>query len=202
MNVNRLTLLSIVTIAHLAIAKPATISATAGSTRTSRVSTGLSAEVLTGVMLFDASRGGLDPRFLAGARLSWQLPQGEEVWRRIFFVDVTYWWSATEDGTAAASVVANRHFISAAPAIAYPLPTLPVQFYAQAGAGVLVTAQTIRAATETNLSSTSFLFQYGGGVRVQPDLGKIAGSFRFEVTRFIRNGVHDTFIGATAGLAF
>jgi hypothetical protein len=169
---------------------------------------GLSFEVLAGLMLLEASRAGLDPRFMVGGRVTWEFGRllTDEFWREAFFADLTYSWSATNDGTRFTSVNTSQHYVTLAPAIAYPFKNLPLQFFGQLGLGLNATAQTIRTGeTVTPLSGTKFLFQYGVGLRARPALTeneKIRLSFRFELTRFIRGYMHDMFIGGSVGLTF
>jgi len=175
-------------------------------------SVGLSAEFLAGAMLFSSSRGGLvDPRFMAGARLTWEFGRviPDEVLRELFFVDLTWQQAVTSDGTTAVHAEAVRHDFTLAPAVGLPLGQAPVLAYLQAGAGATYdrSALTVNGVT-TQAEGLRVLVQYGVGLRFRPGIFHLGPrelvrlSFRVEVTRFVRGYLQDTFLGGSLGLTF
>ncbi len=188
-------------------------------------SIGLSAELLFGVLLMDSSKGaGFEPKPMAGLRFTWEWSRtvfSDELWRELFFADVSWSHAATSDGTVLVNATSNLHYFSIAPAFSFPFGSnSPVSVYAQVGLGVLVNPSVVVInSTSTTLSGVKFLFQYGGGLRFRPLVltwgrksklnanfeGAADGmrlSFRIEVTRFRRGYIDDTFIGGSAGLTF
>lgn len=173
---------------------------------------GLSVEGLAGAMLLDAARGALaDPRFMAGARLTWEYGRllSDEDLREVFFADLTWQATATGDGTAQVRADTTYHDFSIAPAFAWKFSPAPVALFAQVGAGVSYVSSQLRVGeTTTEVDGVRFLFQYGLGMRFRPGIVARHGkdvlrlSFRLEVTRFVRGIMHDTFLGGSAGLTF
>ena len=85
---------------------------------------------------------------------------------------------------------------------------MPVAVYAQLGMGFAFnsTSLTINS-TVQGANGTKLLFQYGGGIRARPLIfefngGALRVSFRFELTRFRRGYMDDTFVGGGAGVTF
>jgi hypothetical protein len=176
---------------------------------------GLSAEAVLGAMLFASSRGAfVDPRFMVGVRLTWELRRliADEFLRELFFLDVGWQFATTRDGTQQVHASATTHYFTLAPAVALPFGKSPLAGYAQLGAGLAYTLSSLQVVqgtvAETNLGGTRFLFQYGVGVRFRPELFRLAGpevvrlSFRIELTRFLRGYLSDTFLGGSVGLTF
>lgn len=171
---------------------------------------GVSFEFLAGAMLFESSRGNLvDPRFMYGFRVTWEFGRliADEFLREMFFADVAWQYAATHDGTTEVNADSNSHYFTVAPAFALPFGAKsPVAAFVQAGAGVNYTYSAIHVdGNETNLSGSKFLFQYGLGLRARPAIiesGAVRISFRFEVTRFVRGYMHDTFLGGSVGVTF
>lgn len=190
-------------------------------------SIGLSAELIFGVVLLDASRGSsstFDTRGMAGVRFTWEWSRAlfsDELYRELFFVDVDWRHAATSEGTALINATSNYHYLSLAPAIAVPFGSKsPVSFFAQLGLGVSINPSVVVINQKDNpITSTKFLLQYGLGLRFRPLVitwgrkakansdfeGAADGmrvSFRIEVTRFRRGYIDDTFLGSSLGVTF
>lgn len=174
---------------------------------------GLGFEAAAAAMLLEASRGGVDPRFLTGARVVWEFGRliNDPVLREMFFVDFGWLWSASRDGTNAISVDSSHHYFTVAPAVGYAFERLPILAYAQVGAGLNFMQETILIAqgegmvARTPLSSLKPLIQYGIGLRFRPAITedeKVRLCFRFELTRFVRGYMHDMLLGGSVGLTF
>lgn len=180
-------------------------------THTDDPTIGLSAELVLGLMLLDASRGGVDPRFLWGVRGTWEWSRRlltDELVREMFFVDFQWTITGAKEGTTQVFGVTTNHAFTAAPAIGYPLFGVKTPFvpYVQLGAGVAWQNTSLVVGTqETQIGGTKFLFQYGLGIRGRPVLfgdGQIKVSFRVELTRYRRGYVDDTFLGGSLGVTF
>lgn len=173
---------------------------------------GLGFEAAAAVMLLEASRGGVDPRFLTGARVVWEFGRlmDDQVLREMFFVDFAWLWSASKDGTSQISVDSSHHFFTVAPAVGYAFDGLPILAYAQLGMGVNFTQETLLIAngteiTRTPISSVKPAIQYGVGFRFRPALTEsqaVRLAIRVEITRFVRGYMHDMFFGGSVGLTF
>ncbi len=173
---------------------------------------GLGFEGALAVMLLEASQGGVDPRFLTGARVVWEFGRiiDDQVLREMFFVDFGWLWSASKDGTTQISVTSSHHYFTVAPAVGYAFERLPILAYAQLGAGVNFTQETVLIANgedmiRTPISTVKPLIQYGIGLRFRPALTEneaVRLAFRFEITRFVRGYMHDMLIGGSVGLTF
>jgi len=188
-------------------------------------SIGLSLELIAGVLLLDSARGAtFEPKGMAGLRFTWEWSRtlfSDELFRELLFVDVSWSHAAASEGTVEVNATSNYHFFSFAPAFAYPFGTKsPVSVYAQLGIGVVVSPSVLEInKTPTYLTGTKLLIQYGAGLRFRPlvftwarrstinaDFAEandgLRISFRFEVTRFRRGYIDDTFVGGSLGATF
>lgn len=173
---------------------------------------GLSVEAIAGAMLLESSRGALvDPRFMVGARLTWEFGRllSDELVREMFFADIGWQYAATGDGTTSVRVDTAFHSFTVAPAFAWRFGQSPVAAFVQLGLGVNYTYSVLQLdSVPTDLSAVTLLFQYGLGLRFRPAIVTIKGkdvlrlSFRIEVTRFLRWYMSDTFLGGSVGLTF
>ena len=171
---------------------------------------GLSIEGLIGAMFLESSRGqGVEPRFTGGVRVTWEWSRSlmrDEYWREVFFADLTYQATGWIDGTKEVYANTAYHYLTIAPAWAFPFGHSPVAFYLQAGIGLNIsTAALVAQGAEYDLSGTKLLVQYGAGLRFRPALladGKLRLSFRIELTRYRRGYMDDTFFGGSIGLTF
>src|SRR5262249_43551439 len=103
-------------------------------------------------------------------------------------------------------VDSNYHYFTIAPAynILFGHKS-PYGFFLQLGAGFAYEATSLHyGRSETSQSGFKTLLQYGLGVRGRPVLfaSGIRLAFRFELTRFRRSYMDDTFIGGSIGLGF
>lgn len=170
---------------------------------------GIGGDFLMGVALLDSAKAGVDPRYFIGARFSWEFGRliPDEYLREMFFMDVTWTYASTREGTAQINVATHLHNFTLAPAFALPFGSKsPIAFYAQLGLGFdsSYTVTKIDAQTVT-LGGTKFLFQYGIGLRGRPAVvadGSVRISFRIELTRFIRGYMHDMYLGGGFGMIF
>lgn len=170
---------------------------------------GVGGELIAGVGLLDASRGGLDPRFQFGVRFTWEWGRliPDEYLREMFFADVQWTMATTKDGTNQVSTTSTLHNFTVAPAFALPFGQGSwMSAFAQVGAGFNFASTATKIDNNTvALSGTKFLFQYGVGLRGRPAVvgdGSVRISFRIDVTRYIRGYMHDMFIGGGIGLIF
>jgi hypothetical protein len=171
---------------------------------------GLGAELLSGLLLLDSSRGALvETRFAWGLRFTWEfgrvLPQ--ETLRDALFADVTWAYAAIKDGTRDLFAESNYHYFTVAPAYGFPLGKKSAfAFYGQVGFGLGYQFSAIHIKeVETQIAGTKPLFQYGIGIRGRPALvanESVRISFRFELTRFRRGYMDDTFLGGSVGATF
>ncbi len=173
---------------------------------------GLSGEFVAGAMLLESSRGALvDPQFMVGVRVTWEFGRlmSDEFLREMFFADIGWQYTATQDGTAAVHADTSLHYFTVAPAVAWRFGQSPVAAFAQLGLGFNSTSSVLRVNNAPmDLSGVKFLFQYGLGLRFRPAIVSVKGkdvlrlSFRIEVTRFLREYMSDTFLGGSLGLTF
>ena len=170
---------------------------------------GVGADILMGVALLDASKFGVDPRYFFGARFTWEFGRliPDEYLREMFFLDVTWTYAATKEGTNQVNVDTHLHNFTIAPAFELPFGNKsPVGVYAQLGAGFDYSYSITKIDQQTvTLGGTKFLFQYGLGLRGRPAVvgdGSVRISFRIEVTRFIRGYMHDMYFGGGLGMIF
>jgi hypothetical protein len=170
---------------------------------------GVGGELLSGLALLDASRGGVDPRYYFGVRFTWEFGRliADEYLREMFFADVTWFYATSKDGTAQVNVDTHLHDFTLAPAFNLPFGQGSwMSFYAQVGAGFDYSYSTTKIDANTvTLGGTKFLFQYGVGLRGRPAVvadGSVRIAFRIEVTRFVRGYMHDMYIGAGLGMTF
>ncbi|MBX7101742.1 MAG: porin family protein [Myxococcaceae bacterium] len=173
---------------------------------------GLSAELQAGLMLLESSRGGgVEAHFLWGVRGTWEWSRrliADETLREMFFIDFGWAITGAQDGTALISSRSSYHSFTAAPAVGYPVfgTRIPVMPYAQLGLGASLqyTSLTVNG-TETSLSGTKLLVQYGFGLRFRPAVSSDGGvriSGRVELTRFKRGYMDDTVLGLSVGVTF
>jgi len=173
-------------------------------------SSGFAGELLAGVMLVDSSKGQLvDLRFSYGVRFTWEFGRlfKDETLREALFSDFTWSYVKLSDGTNEVFVDTNYHYFTIAPA--YDIlfgHRSPYGFFLQVGAGFAYEATSLHyGRSEAPQSGFKTLLQYGIGVRGRPLLfegGKLRLAFRFEVTRFRRSYMDDTFLGGSIGAAF
>lgn len=172
--------------------------------------TGLAGEVIAGVFLLEAARGsGVDPRASGGARFTWEFGRltGDENLSEALFADVRWSWVATAEGTRQVRADTHYHFMTLAPAYAWPLGRgSDFAFYAQAGGGAAYQLASIQdGESQTVIGGMKPVLQYGVGFRGRPKLaadGNLRIAFRFEATRFRRAYMDDTFLGGSIGAAF
>ena len=170
---------------------------------------GVGADILMGVALLDAAKFGVDPRYFFGARFTWEFGRliPDEYLREMFFMDVTWTYAATKEGTNQVNVDTHLHNFTVAPAFELPFGHgSVVGAYAQLGLGFDYSYSVTKIDTQTvTLGGTKFLFQYGLGIRGRPAVvadGSVRISFRIEVTRFIRGYMHDMYFGGGVGMIF
>lgn len=177
---------------------------------------GLSAEVLLGAMLLDSSRGqGVEPLFMGGLRFTWEWSRTllfDELWREIFFADVTWFASSSRGpggfgGTTEIYDSVNYHYFTIAQGFALPLGKTPLAVYAQAGIGFGYQTSSIyiQGGEPTTVSAARLVAQYGAGLRGRIGLtanDSVRLSFRLEVTRFRRAYMDDTLVGGSLGITF
>lgn len=168
---------------------------------------GVGGELTAGLILLEASRGGVDPRFSFGLRFVWEWGRlfSDELLREMFFADVQWRFAVSTDGTAQVSSWSSNHVFTVAPAIVWPLSKV-FGLYAQGGIGVNATFSGIKIdMAEVQLQGARFVVQYGIGMRGRPavtDDETIRLTWRVELTRYLRGYLHDTYLGAAVGLIF
>ena len=169
---------------------------------------GVGFSFLSGLALLEASKNGLDPRYYLGARFTWEFGRliPDPFLREMFFADVMWMYTWTQDGTALVKVADHIHDFTVAPAFALRFGESFMSAYVQLGAGFSY-SQSISTVDKTSVSlgGTKFLFQYGIGLRGRPMVvadGSVRIEFRVELTRFIRGYIHDMMIGAGVGMIF
>lgn len=171
---------------------------------------GLSAELVSGLMLLDSSRGALvETRFAWGLRFTWEWGRlySEEWLREALFADLSWSYAAMREGTRAVFADSNYHYFTLAPAYAFPLwKKSPFAAYLQAGGGWATQLSSVHLADyESQIIGNKLLIQYGAGIRARPALvadESLRLSFRLELTRFRRGYMDDTFVGGSAGVTF
>ncbi len=169
---------------------------------------GVGFDLMSGVALLDSSKFGVDPRYYFGARFTWEFGRliPDEYLREMFFMDVTWTYAASKEGTTQVNVDTHLHNFSVAPAFALPFGKSFMAFYAQLGLGFDYSYSVTKIDANTiTLGGTKFLFQYGIGLRGRPAVvgdGSVRIQFRIEVMRFIRGYMHDMYIGGGLGMIF
>jgi hypothetical protein len=170
---------------------------------------GIGGDILMGVALLDSAKAGLDPRYFFGVRFTWEFGRliPDEYLREMFFMDVTWTYAATKEGTAQVNVDTHLHNFTLAPAFTLPFGNKsPVAIYAQLGLGFDYSYSVTKIDMQTvTLGGTKFLFQYGIGLRGRPAVvadGTVRIQFRIELTRFIRGYMHDMYLGGGFGMIF
>lgn len=172
--------------------------------------TGIAGEVVAGAMLVDSSRGNwAEARFGGGVRFTWEFGRAlpGAFFREALFADATYSFMRMVDGTQAVSGDSNYHYFTIAPAYAFRLwGDSDYYVFFQAGGGLAYQYSVLHNGTnELSVAGTKPLIQYGAGFRARPLIsqdGNLRVSFRFEITRFRRQYMDDTFVGGSVGLAF
>ena len=172
--------------------------------------TGIAGEVLSGAMLLDSSRGALvEGRFMWGLRFTWEVGRAlpGSFFREALFADVTWSYVGMRDGTRVVFGDSNYHYFTIAPAWGIQLwRDADFSVFFQGGGGLAYQLSTLHNGTaELPVTGIKPLIQYGVGLRGRPLIsadGVLRVSFRFEVTRFRRQYMDDTFIGGSVGLAF
>lgn len=171
---------------------------------------GLGLDLLAGAMLLEPSKGSFaDPRFGFGVRFTWEFGRliPDEKLRELFFVDASWRWAQTQDGTTGLNVTASQHYFTAAPAAGLLLGEKSIFLaYAQVGIGVNADFESIKInQAETQVVGAKFLFQYGVGLRARPAItndGSVRLTFRVELTRLLRGYMTDTWLGGSVGVVF
>ena len=170
---------------------------------------GIGGEIAMGVALLDSSKGGVDPRYYFGLRFTWEFGRliPDEYLREMFFMDLTWLYAASKEGTTQVNVDTHLHDFTVAPAFALPFGhKSPIAAYAQLGVGFDYSYSVTKIDAQTvTLGGTKFLFQYGIGLRGRPAVssdGSVRIEFRIELTRFIRGYMHDMYIGGGLGMTF
>ncbi|HYV47514.1 MAG TPA: hypothetical protein VFA20_21790 [Myxococcaceae bacterium] len=173
--------------------------------------TGLAGEFVAGAMLVDSSRSQWwEARFGGGLRFTWELGRvlPGAFFREALFADVTWQYMGMRDGTQLVYGDSNYHYFTIAPAYAFQLwRDSDFYVYGQLGGGLAYEYSVLHNGTtpELPVSGLKPLIQYGIGFRGRPLIsedGVLRVSFRFELTRFRRQYMDDTFLGGSVGLAF
>jgi hypothetical protein len=172
--------------------------------------TGIAGELVAGAMLVDSSRGNwAEARFGGGVRFTWEFGRAlpGAFFREALFADATYSYLGMRDGTQVVYGDSNYHYFTVAPAYAFQLwRDSDYSVFLQAGGGLAYQYSVLHNGTnELSVAGTKPLIQYGAGIRGRPLIsedGNLRVSFRFEVTRFRRQYMDDTFVGGSVGLAF
>lgn len=168
---------------------------------------GIGGELVGGLGLLEASRGGVDPRFTFGLRFVWEFGRliPDEYAREMFFTDVQWRFAVTSDGTGQVSGWSSQHYFTVAPAIVWPI-TRVFGLYGQVGVGVNAAFSGVKVDDrEVQLQGARFLFQYGVGLRGRPaivDDETVRLTWRVEITRYLRGYIHDTVFAAGVGVIF
>ena len=171
---------------------------------------GIFIEVFAAAMFTEASRGSLvDAHFGIGARLTWDFGKifTNDMLRQAFFIDLQYLYSGFQDGTKEVSAFTSFHYLTIAPAYAFPFgENSPYAFFLQLGGGIAIenSPLTVDGVSYAN-GGVAPVFQYGLGFRGKPRLSSESGlrlSFRIDVTRFRRGYADDTYVGGGLGLGF
>ncbi|HZN94605.1 MAG TPA: hypothetical protein VFB81_17945 [Myxococcales bacterium] len=173
--------------------------------------TGIAGELVSGAMLLDSSRGGLvEPGFMWGLRFTWEfgrvLPGA--FFREALFADASWTYVGIRGGTQLVYGDSNYHYFTVAPAYAIQLwrdADFSVFFQGGGGLAYQFSAFHNGTAPEVPVAGLKPLFQYGVGLRGRPLIsqdGNLRVSFRFEITRFRRQYMDDTFLGGSVGLAY
>lgn len=170
---------------------------------------GVGADLMSGVAFLDSSKFGVDPRYFFGARFTWEFGRliPDEYLREMFFMDVTWLYAASKEGTTQVNVDTHLHNFTVAPAFALPFGNKSIiAAYVQLGLGFDYSYSVTKIDTQTvTLGGTKFLFQYGIGLRGRPAVvgdGTVRIQFRIELTRFIRGYMHDMYLGGGLGMIF
>jgi hypothetical protein len=173
--------------------------------------TGLAGELLTGAMLLDSSRGALvEAGFMWGLRFTWEFGRvlpGADL-REALFADVTWSYVGIRNGTQLVYGDLNYHYFTIAPAYGIQLwrdADFTVFFQGGGGLAYQFSALHNGTAAELPVAGLKPLIQYGVGLRGRPLIsedGVLRVSFRFEITRFRRQYMDDTFVGGSVGLAY
>ncbi|MBL8920600.1 MAG: hypothetical protein JNJ54_17175 [Myxococcaceae bacterium] len=168
---------------------------------------GIGGDVNAGLVLLEASRGGVDPRFTFGLRFTWEWGRlfSDEYLREMFFADVTWRFAVTTDGTGQVAGWGSNHYFTVAPAFSWPF-TKSLGVFAQLGLGVDAAFTGVRVEkTEVQLQGARFLLQYGVGLRGRPAILEdetVRLTWRVEITRYLRGYMHDTVFAAGVGVLF
>ncbi len=173
-------------------------------------SKGFAAELLSALVLLDASQGGgVAPRFGWGARLTWEAGRlfRNDLLHEGLFLDATWLYHGVKEGTQEVSVGTNYHAFTLAPAFGLPFGAgSPFAAYLQLGGGVTFQHAVLSASgRETTVSGIKPTFLYGIGIRARPLLHEPTGLrlvLRIEATRFRRAYMDDTYLGASLGAGF
>jgi hypothetical protein len=172
--------------------------------------TGVAFEVLGGVMLLSSARAQLaefTPAY--GGRFTWELGRlfDDEVLHEALWLDVRYTSTGLQQGTRLIQSGAQLHYATLAPA--YELmfgPDSDYGLYAQVGGGIVYEMTTLNVGGEvTPVNGLRSLIQYGVGLRGRTRMSSTSNlrlAWRLEAMRFRRGYLDDTFLGASAGIAF
>lgn len=174
---------------------------------------GIAVEFRLGSLLLDRSRGpGSDGNTSWGLRLSWEFGRmfESESLKDALFMDFTWGYASTGDGTTQIRAEASYHYLTVAPAYLLRFGRhFPLGVFVQAGAGITYVSSSLLslpALTEDNPNTTRGFWgtlQYGGGLRADPNIGgSVRLVIRGELIRFRRAYMDDTFWGGSVGLAF
>ena len=171
---------------------------------------GIAAEVIGGLLLFQASAGGgTTAAFGGGVRATWEWGRlfPDEFFHEAWFADLSWTYAFQHSGTSGISTDSNFHYFSLAPAFTFPFGAQsPFGAYLQLGGGVAYQVDAIGASgAQTTVSGLKPLIQYGLGLRGRPALnaeGTVRLALRLELTRFRRGYLDDTYLGGSVGLDF
>lgn len=173
--------------------------------------TGIAFEVLGGAMWLSSAQGQLigDLKPAVGGRFTWEYGRllNVEALREALWLDARYTYAGQRDGTTLIVGDTRLHYATLAPA--YELTFGEGSNYgvfAQVGGGIAYEHTTLEVGGKpTSVDGIKPLIQYGVGVRGRTPLSiesNVRLAWRLELTRFRRGYQDDTYLGASAGVAF
>lgn len=167
---------------------------------------GLGAELMTGLLLLDRTRGGVEAKLGLGLRAVWEFGRmfDDERVQDHLFADLTWLTTSSSGGTQAINSTTRIHDFTLAPAYLFRLDERGLfGAYLQLGGGFSYGRSTLHyGSNQVRTAAISPLFQYGGGFRFRlglSDSGKARITARLELTRFRRGYMDDTYIGLGLG---
>ncbi|WP_224360332.1 hypothetical protein [Hyalangium versicolor] len=169
---------------------------------------GLAGELILGAMLLDSSQGKFaDATVGVGLRFTWEFGRllNNEPLRETVWADVRWMTAGLSNGTELIHGSSRSHYFSVAPAYEYVFgEAKKFGIFGQLGGGFAFQTTSLTIGEEiTPIKGMKPLLQYGIGFRGRPRLNeKVSLSFRFELMRFRRGYLDDTFLGGSVGTAF